>query len=75
MTVKEIFDLVRDDLSRVEEELVQQTGYASEPVAEIATYLLGGGGKRLRPALAAACRGIHGISGPLPRCAWAPWWS
>jgi octaprenyl-diphosphate synthase len=63
LTVKEIFDLVRDDLSRVEEELVQQTGYASEPVAEIATYLLGGGGKRLRPALLLLAAGYTGYQG------------
>ncbi len=32
-------------------ELADQNGSAIEPVAEISRYLLGGGGKRLRPAL------------------------
>jgi octaprenyl-diphosphate synthase len=51
LTAREIFDLVRDDLIRVEEELAVQAGTAFEPVAEIGQYLLEGGGKRLRPAL------------------------
>src|SRR6266436_2062829 len=51
LTVKEIFDLVRDDLALVEEELARQSEAAFPPVSEITAYLLGGGGKRLRPAL------------------------
>src|SRR5246127_2400666 len=51
LTVKEIFDLVRDDLVLVEEELTRQSAAAFPPVSEITSYLLGGGGKRLRPAL------------------------
>src|SRR5262249_41923674 len=43
LTVKEIFDLVRDDLALVEEELSRQTSVAFEPVAEITSYSLGGG--------------------------------
>ena len=54
---------MRDDLSRVEEELATQTGLASEPVAEIAGYLLGGGGKRLRPALLLLSAGYAGYRG------------
>jgi octaprenyl-diphosphate synthase len=54
---------VRDDLSRVEEELAQQAGLASEPVAEIAGDLLGGGGKRLRPALLLLSAGYAGYRG------------
>jgi octaprenyl-diphosphate synthase len=49
--VKEIFDLVRHDLLRVEREIAAQTGMAIQPVAEIGAYLQEGGGKRLRPAL------------------------
>jgi octaprenyl-diphosphate synthase len=63
LTVKEIFDLVRDDLARVEQEITGQTASASEPVAEIARYLLGGGGKRLRPALLLLSAGYSGYSG------------
>jgi octaprenyl-diphosphate synthase len=51
LIAKEIFDLVRDDLAKVELELAVQNTSAIEPVAEIGKYLLGGGGKRLRPAL------------------------
>src|SRR5438045_6898855 len=50
-TVKEIFDLVRDDLALVEDELARRSDTAFPAVSEIAAYLLGGGGKRLRPAL------------------------
>ena len=46
-----MFDLVRDDLARVEQEIAAQGGSGVAPAAEISSYLLGGGGKRLRPAL------------------------
>ena len=49
--MKEVFDLVRDDLALVEDELARQTDAAFPAVSEVAAYLLGGGGKRLRPAL------------------------
>ncbi len=49
--MKEVFDLVRDDLLLVEEELSRQSAAAFPPVSDITAYLLGGGGKRLRPAL------------------------
>ncbi|HKW34231.1 MAG TPA: polyprenyl synthetase family protein [Candidatus Acidoferrum sp.] len=49
--MKEVFDLVRDDLALVEDELARQSDTAFPAVSEVATYLLGGGGKRLRPAL------------------------
>ncbi len=52
--------MVRDDLGRVEQEIADQTGSASEPVAEIARYLLGGGGKRLRPVLLLLSAGYSG---------------
>src|SRR5580658_1497572 len=51
LTVKEIFELVREDLLHVEQEIAAQTGSAIQPVAEIGAYLQDGGGKRLRPAL------------------------
>lgn len=60
LTAKEIFDLVRDDLVLVEEELARQSAGAFEPVAEITSYLLGGGGKRLRPALLLLCNAYTG---------------
>src|SRR2546427_5222629 len=51
LTAKEIFDLVRDDLVLVEEELARQSDAAFPPVSEITAYLLGGGGTRMSPAL------------------------
>ena len=57
LTAREIFELVREDLTKVEQELSRQSASAFEPVAEITSYLLGGGGKRLRPALLLLCHG------------------
>jgi octaprenyl-diphosphate synthase len=51
LTGKEIFDLVRSDLAKVEEEFCLESVSSVEPISEIAQYLQGGGGKRLRPAL------------------------
>jgi octaprenyl-diphosphate synthase len=50
-TAREIFELVRDDLARVEQEIAAQSRTGIEPVREIGDHLLTGGGKRLRPAL------------------------
>jgi octaprenyl-diphosphate synthase len=61
---KGIFDLVRDDLALVEQEIVAQNGAAIEPVVEIASYLREGGGKRLRPALLLLAAGAAGYRGP-----------
>src|SRR5690348_1960350 len=60
LTAREIFDLVRDDLVLVEQELARQSASAFEPVSEITSYLLGGGGKRLRPALLLLCNAYTG---------------
>src|SRR5271156_472174 len=61
---KGIFDLVRDDLALVEQEIAAQNGAAIEPVAEISSYLREGGGKRLRPALLLLAAGAAGYRGP-----------
>ena len=55
--------MVRDDLLKVEQELAIQNESAMEPVAEISGYLLGGGGKRLRPALLLLAAGYAGYRG------------
>ena len=62
--VKEIFDLVREDLALVEREIAAQNGDAIAPVSEIASYLQEGGGKRLRPALLLLAAGASGYRGP-----------
>src|SRR4029077_6407619 len=64
LTAREIFDLVRDDLVLVEDELTRQSAVAFEPVSEITSYLLGGGGKRLRPALLLLSARYAGHCGP-----------
>jgi len=61
--VREIFDLVRDDLALVEQEIALQTGEAIQPIAEIGGYLREGGGKRLRPALLLLAAGTCGYRG------------
>ena len=60
---KGIFDLVRDDLALVEQEIAAQNSAAIEPVCEISTYLREGGGKRLRPALLLLAAGASGYRG------------
>ncbi len=60
---KGIFDLVRDDLALVEQEIAAQNSAAIEPVEQIATYLYQGGGKRLRPALLLLAAGAAGYRG------------
>jgi len=62
--VTEVFDLVRDDLARVEEELGRHSDSAIEPVARVARYLQSGGGKRLRPALHLLAARLCGYQGP-----------
>src|SRR5215467_3209751 len=51
MTPGEIFSLVRDDLTLVEQEFARLTSDATPAVASIGRYLREGGGKRIRPAL------------------------
>src|SRR5215831_21280850 len=60
---KGIFDLVREDLALVEQEIAAQNGGAIEPVVEITSYLREGGGKRMRPALLLLAAGASGYRG------------
>jgi len=48
---KEIFELLRDDLSAIEREFGRDTVSGVEAITEIGEYLRGGGGKRIRPML------------------------
>jgi octaprenyl-diphosphate synthase len=61
---KGIFDLVRDDLALVEQEIDAQNGGAIDPVVEITRYLREGGGKRMRPALLLLSSAACGYRGP-----------
>ncbi len=48
----------------MERELASQSQHAIEPIAEISSYLLEGGGKRLRPAVLLLTAGAAGYRGP-----------
>ena len=50
-TAREVFDLLRDDLVAVEQELGRDAVSPVDTITEIAEYLREGGGKRIRPSL------------------------
>ncbi|MGP8247502.1 MAG: polyprenyl synthetase family protein [Bryobacteraceae bacterium] len=51
ITVRELFDLIQDDLRLVEKRLTSESVASVEAVTAIAHYLHSSGGKRLRPSL------------------------
>lgn len=63
-TGKEIFDLVRTDLAKVEEEFCQHSVSNVRPITELGQYLHLSGGKRLRPALLLLSAKLCGYHGP-----------
>jgi len=63
-TGKEVFDLVRSDLLKVEEEFCQQSVSSVRPITEIGHHLQMGGGKRLRPTLVLLASKLCGYEGP-----------
>ena len=50
-TAAEVIDLLRDDLSAIEREFALQSASPVQVITDIATYLMAGGGKRIRPLL------------------------
>ena len=64
VAAKEIFELVRADLLKVEEEFCQQSVSSVRPITEIGQYLQVSGGKRLRPALVLLSSKLCGYEGP-----------
>jgi octaprenyl-diphosphate synthase len=50
-TAAEVIDLLRDDLSAIEREFAVQSASPVQVITDIATYLIAGGGKRIRPLL------------------------
>jgi len=64
LTGREVFELVRSDLGKVEEELCQQMVSSVTPITEIGQYLQVSGGKRLRPALVLLASKACGYEGP-----------
>src|SRR5215469_11630933 len=51
LTAREVLDLVKDDLAKVEREISLESVASVEAVTTIGRYLQSGGGKRLRPTL------------------------
>ena len=49
--VKEVFELLRDDLAAIEREFGRDTVSNVRAITDIGEHLRAGGGKRIRPAL------------------------
>jgi octaprenyl-diphosphate synthase len=63
-TAKEIFDLVKADLRRVEEEMALESVASVDAITTIGRYLQSSGGKRLRPSLLLLSSKLIGDGGP-----------
>ena len=63
LTTKEVFELVRADLQKVEAEIGLESVASVEAVTTIGQYLYAAGGKRLRPALLLLCSRLVGSAG------------
>ena len=63
-TAREVFDLLRDDLTAIELELGRDAVSSVDTITEIAEYLRGGGGKRIRPSLLLLAARTLGYTGP-----------
>ena len=64
-TAREVFDLLREDMVAIEQELGRDAASSVSTITEIAEYLREGGGKRIRPSLlllASHQLGYHGAS-------------
>ena len=62
-TAREVFELLREDMVAIEQELGRDAASSVSTITEIAEYLREGGGKRIRPSLlllAAHQLGYHG---------------
>src|SRR5258706_8310363 len=62
-TAKEIFDLVKADLRRVEEEIALESVSSVDAITTIGRYLHSSGGKRLRPSLLLLASKLFGGGG------------
>jgi octaprenyl-diphosphate synthase len=62
-TAKEVFELLRDDLVAIEQELGRDSASGVSTITEIAEYLRSGGGKRIRPTLLLLSSHALGYSG------------
>ena len=62
-TAREVFELLREDLVAVEQELGRDAASSVSTITEIAEYLREGGGKRLRPSLLLLAARMAGFPG------------
>ena len=62
-TAREVFDLMRDDLVAIEQELGRDAVSSVDAITEIAEYLRVGGGKRIRPSLLLLSGKVLGYNG------------
>ena len=63
-TAREVFELLREDLVSVEQELGRDAASSVSTITEIAEYLREGGGKRIRPSLLLLAAHQLGFFGP-----------
>ena len=63
-TAREVFDLLRDDLVAIEQELGRDAASGVSTITEIAEYLREGGGKRIRPSVLLLAAHMLGYTGP-----------
>ena len=63
-TAREVFDLLREDLVAIEQELGRDAASSVSTITEIAEYLREGGGKRIRPSLLLLSAHLLGYAGP-----------
>src|SRR6202046_4002066 len=64
VSAREVFELLRDDLVAIEQELGRDAASSVSTITEIAEYLREGGGKRIRPSLLLLTSHLLGYSGP-----------
>ncbi|HWA94263.1 MAG TPA: polyprenyl synthetase family protein [Terracidiphilus sp.] len=63
-TTREFFELLRDDLVAIEQELGRDAASSVSTITEIAEYLREGGGKRIRPSLLLLAAHLLDFFGP-----------
>ncbi len=63
-TTREVFELLRDDLVAIEQELGRDAASSVSTITEIAEYLREGGGKRIRPSVLLLSAHMMGFFGP-----------
>jgi octaprenyl-diphosphate synthase len=63
-TAREVFDLLREDLVAIEQELGRDAASSVSTITEIAEYLRESGGKRIRPSLLLLTAHLLDYSGP-----------